>query len=60
MSALCQLEEKQGVDLRVGYKTNQACTTFVDYIAQAQREVLLSRDLSTLEKVMHIDSHSKV
>lgn len=43
MSALCQLEEKHGVDLGAGYKNNQACATFVDYIAQAQREVLLSR-----------------
>ena len=42
MSAFCQLEEKHGVDLEVGYKNNQACATFVDYIAEAQREVLLS------------------
>ena len=37
MSALCEHEEKHGVDLGAGYKNNQAC---VDYIAQAQREAL--------------------
>ena len=26
MSALCELEEKHGVDLGAGYKNNQACT----------------------------------
>ena len=32
MSALCELEEKHGVDLGAGYKNNQACAVFVDYI----------------------------
>ena len=36
MSALCQLEERHGVDLGVGYKDNQACTTFVDYTMYSQ------------------------
>lgn len=40
MAALCELEEKHGVDLGTGYKNNQACSVFVDYIAQAQREGL--------------------
>ena len=40
MSALCEHEEKHGVDLGAGYKNNQACAIFVDYIAQAQREAL--------------------
>ena len=40
MAAVCELEEKHGVDLGAGYKNNQACATFVDYIAQSQREGL--------------------
>ena len=43
MSALCELEEKHGVDLGVGYKNNQACAVFVDYIAWAQREALAAQ-----------------
>ena len=37
MSALCEHEEKHGVDLGAGYKNNQACAVFV---AQAQSEAL--------------------
>ena len=40
MAPLCELEEKHGVDLGAGYKNNQACAIFVDYIARAQREGL--------------------
>ena len=40
MSALCEHGEKHGVVLGAGYKNNQACAVFVDYIAQAQREAL--------------------
>ena len=43
MSALCELEEKHGVNLGAGYKNNQACAVFVDYIAQAQREALAAQ-----------------
>ena len=43
MSALCELEEKHGVDFGVGYKNNQACAVFVDYIARAQREALAAQ-----------------
>ena len=38
--AICELEEKHGVDLGTGCKNNQACATFVEYIAQSQREKL--------------------
>ena len=31
MAPLCQLEERQDVDLGTGYKNNQACDQFVDY-----------------------------
>ena len=42
MSPLCALEEKHGVDLGSGYKNDKACATFVEYIAQEQRELLTS------------------
>ena len=41
MAPLCALEEKHGVDLGIGYKNNQACATFVDFIAQSMREELV-------------------
>ena len=34
MTSLCNLLEWQGVDLREGYKTNMACSTFVEFIAE--------------------------
>ena len=40
MSSLCELEERRGVDLGSGYKNNQACTTFLEYVAQDFREQL--------------------
>jgi hypothetical protein len=40
MSSLCELEERHGVDLGSGYKNNQACTTFLEYVAQDFREQL--------------------
>ena len=43
MSTLCELEEKHRVDLGAGYKNNQACAVFVDYIARAQREALAAQ-----------------
>ena len=42
MAPLCALEEKHGVDLGSGYKNDKACTTFVEYIAKQQRELLSS------------------
>ena len=33
MKPLCELEERHGVELGQGYKNNQACATFVKYIA---------------------------
>ena len=38
MGPLCQLEERHGVDLGQGYKNELACATFIDYIAQKQRQ----------------------
>ena len=37
MTCLCNLIERQGVDLGEGYKTNMACSTFVDFIAENLR-----------------------
>ena len=33
MQPLCDLEEKYGVDLDLGYRNDHACTTFIEYIA---------------------------
>ena len=41
MGPLCELEEQRGVDLGQGYKNDQACASFVEYIAMEQREILL-------------------
>ena len=40
MEAVCKLDEKHGVDLGTGYKNNQACATFVEYIGQSLKEGL--------------------
>ena len=40
MKPLCQLEERHGVDLGETYKTDMACSTFVDYIARDLRDNL--------------------
>ena len=37
MPTLCDLLERQGVNLGEGYKTNMACSTFVDFIAEDLR-----------------------
>ena len=36
----CELEEKHGVDLGIGYKNRDACADFVKYIAQVQMDQL--------------------
>ena len=38
MKPLCQLEERHGVDLGETYKTDMACSAFVDYIARDLRD----------------------
>ena len=43
MSALCELEEKQGVDLGSGYMNNIAFTEFVHYIGMDLREELVAK-----------------
>ena len=35
MTSLYSLIEWQGIDLGEGYKTNVACSTFVDFIAES-------------------------
>ena len=40
MSALCELEEKHGVNLGTGYKNEIACAKFVSYILKAELEKL--------------------
>ena len=41
MKAITDLEERHGVDLGEGYKNNQACAVFIQYIAQDQKQILL-------------------
>ena len=38
MGAVCELEEKHGVDLETRYKNNQACATFIVYSPVPERE----------------------
>ena len=40
MTSLCNLLERQGVDLGEGYKTTMACSTFVEFIAEDLRQDL--------------------
>ena len=40
MKRLCQLEERHGVDLGETYKTDMACSAFVNYIAKDLRDNL--------------------
>ena len=42
MTSLCEIEIRHGVDLGTGYKNNQACASFVHYIAKEQRDQLRS------------------
>ena len=43
MAALCELEVCHGVDLGTGYKNDQACATFIEYIAREQRDILVKQ-----------------
>ena len=38
MAPLCHLEERHGVNLGTGYKNNQACTQFVEFIAKVEQQ----------------------
>ena len=40
MAPLCELQAQHGVQLGTGYKNNQACSVFVEYIAKEQRIML--------------------
>ena len=38
MKPICELEERHGVDLGVGYKNSHACVTFVSFIAKKKEK----------------------
>lgn len=38
---ICELEERHGVDLGQGYKNNQACASFIEFIALDQQRSLV-------------------
>ena len=40
MKPLCELEERHAVDLGSGYKNDQTCATFIEFIALEQKERL--------------------
>ena len=42
MAPICELEERHSVNLGAGYKNDQACASFVSFIAQEQRELLVN------------------
>ena len=42
IAALCELQERHGVDLGSGYKNEKACAMFVDYISLEQRRILMN------------------
>lgn len=48
MASLCALKERHGVDLRSGYKNDQACTEFVEYIHTYTPSFLVVRAMATL------------
>ena len=54
MGPLCVLEERHGVDLGAGYKNSQACSMFVDYIAQSIVIVLILLSETVLDCVLSI------
>ena len=43
MSPLCELQTKHGIELGSGYKNNQACSVFINYVAEEQRILLNER-----------------
>ena len=42
VAALCELQERHGVDLGSAYKNEKACATFVDYISLQQQRMLVN------------------
>uniref|UniRef100_A0A1X7SRW2 DUF4371 domain-containing protein n=1 Tax=Amphimedon queenslandica TaxID=400682 RepID=A0A1X7SRW2_AMPQE len=46
MASICELEERHGVDLGVGYKNDRACTTFTEFIGRDLQHALQSKLLS--------------
>ena len=42
MGALCELQERHGVDLGSGYKNEKAFATFVHFISLDQRHMLVN------------------
>ena len=34
MASICELEERHGVNFGAGYKNDQACATFIEFIAR--------------------------
>ena len=43
MKPICELQERHGVNLGNGYKTDRACASFIEFIAREQQEILLTK-----------------
>ena len=41
MKPICELEERHGVDLGLEYQNDKACSTFIEFIAREQQDILL-------------------
>ena len=52
---MCQLEEINGVDLRTGYKNDQACATFVQFIAR-EHQISLKLALTSKSKFFSLQA----
>ena len=42
MAAICEFEERYGVELGTGYKNKKVCATFVDYISQELQHAVVN------------------
>ena len=54
MKPLCDLQEQHGVDLGIRYNNDVACTSFVGYIAEEQRQNLLKGSNFSVCKLMAV------
>ena len=42
MATICELEERYSVDFGAGSKNDQACATFIEFIAREQQQILMA------------------
>ena len=61
MAPICELEERHSVNLGSGYKNDQACASFVSFIAHAGTKRTISQ-FTCLQRltVQRTDMHSQI